>query len=318
MKVSIIIPVYNKENYIKRCLESILDQTYSDLEIFCVDDGSTDKSYNILKEYQEKDKRIIVIKQENRGVGEARNTALKKVIGDYILFVDADDALKKDAIETYLKHKEYDLVISGFSIIDINKKIEHIPLTEIIKKEKISEYLSKKENSVYTSIVCAKCFSKKIIKENNLFFKNIQYGEDTYFMYQYLKNIKNIYIVNKSLYLNYCINNSLSRKNNYETDKIFNYMFEIYEEGLKVNPLDLNLNVFLFMRSVKTILLLLIRNNEGYGNFKNVSKKLNIYFPKKIDIFKISVYDSLILFLLKFKLYFLLYILIKLKNMIKL
>ena len=98
-KVSIIVPVYNVEEYLKECLDSIVNQSFKDIEIICVDDGSTDGSLAILKDYEEQDDRIIVISQENHGVGKARNVGLKKAVGDYILFVDSDDWIYPDAIE---------------------------------------------------------------------------------------------------------------------------------------------------------------------------------------------------------------------------
>ena len=89
--ISIIIPVYNSEKYLKKCIDSILNQTYRKLEIICVDDGSTDKSIEILMDYALKDKRIKIYKNEFKGVSAARNSALEKCTGNYVMFVDSDD-----------------------------------------------------------------------------------------------------------------------------------------------------------------------------------------------------------------------------------
>lgn len=118
-KVSIVIPVYNAELYISRCLDSIINQTYTDLEIICVNDGSKDNSLQILKKYQEKDERIFVIDKENAGVSEARNDAIKRSSGQYITFVDSDDWLEKDAIELMYKaliENNADVVRSNYYI----------------------------------------------------------------------------------------------------------------------------------------------------------------------------------------------------------
>ena len=90
-KISIIIPVYNTEQYLEQCIDSILNQTLKDIEIILINDGSTDKSYNILKKYEKKDSRIVVINQKNKGQGEARNIGIKIAKAPYIAFVDSDD-----------------------------------------------------------------------------------------------------------------------------------------------------------------------------------------------------------------------------------
>ena len=99
VKISIIIPVYNVEKYLHECLDSIINQTFKDLEIICVDDGSTDKSSEILEEYEQKDKRFTVISQPNKGVSAARNRGMQQAKGKYIMFVDSDDYIASNACE---------------------------------------------------------------------------------------------------------------------------------------------------------------------------------------------------------------------------
>ena len=95
MKFSIIVPVYNVEKYVKRCLDSIFNQTYKDFEVIVVNDGSTDKSMNIVKKYKD----VKIINEENRGLSHARNNGVKNARGDYILFVDSDDYINKDLLK---------------------------------------------------------------------------------------------------------------------------------------------------------------------------------------------------------------------------
>ena len=102
-KVSVIIPVYNVEKYLRKCLESVVNQTLKDIEIICVNDGSTDSSALILDEYARNDNRIKVYTQENQGQGAARNMALELAQGDYIAFVDSDDWLEVSALEELYK-----------------------------------------------------------------------------------------------------------------------------------------------------------------------------------------------------------------------
>ena len=97
-KVSIIIPVYNVENYLPKCLESVLGQTYADLEIICVDDGTPDRSAAVILSYAEKDRRINLISQENQGLSGARNTGIRSATGKYIIFLDGDDWIEPETV----------------------------------------------------------------------------------------------------------------------------------------------------------------------------------------------------------------------------
>ena len=113
-KVSVIIPVYNAEQYLKRCLDSVLAQTYQDFEIICIDDGSTDNSGAICDEYAKKDSRIRILRKENGGVSSARNAGLNIAEGEYITFIDSDDYVDTDYMQTLYENLEgADAVASG-------------------------------------------------------------------------------------------------------------------------------------------------------------------------------------------------------------
>ena len=106
--ISIIVPVYNVEKYLARCLESILEQTYKDLEVILVDDGSTDASPQICDQYAEKDKRIRVVHKKNGGLSDARNYGMRIMRGNYVVFIDSDDLIHKQAVELlYQNIKKY-------------------------------------------------------------------------------------------------------------------------------------------------------------------------------------------------------------------
>ena len=131
MKISAIVPVYNSENYVERCIDSILAQTYKDWELILVDDGSADNSLLILNKYAEQDTRISVIHQENAGPGVARNTGIDNVTGDYIVFIDSDDRVSDDYFGL-LSEKTEDVVF-----IDINQVDEDF---NVMKEEHMSSY----------------------------------------------------------------------------------------------------------------------------------------------------------------------------------
>ena len=170
-KISVIIPVYNVENYIARCIDSLLNQTYMDFEIIAVNDGSLDNSLSILKSY-EKDKGIRVIDQENSGPAVARNCGIAAATGEYIMFIDSDDFVDPDYIESYIttiENSDFDVVMGGY------KKItgEHIDFVRSPNGKKFSKYL-------VTGPV-AKIYRKDFLKENNILFPDTTSSEDVYF-----------------------------------------------------------------------------------------------------------------------------------------
>ena len=115
--VSLIVPVYNAEGYLSRCLESLLNQTYPLIEIICVNDGSMDRSLEIIREYKRQDNRIQLIDKRNTGVSDSRNQALKKITGHYVMFVDSDDWLSPNTVEVLIEEaidSNSDLVMCGY------------------------------------------------------------------------------------------------------------------------------------------------------------------------------------------------------------
>ncbi len=178
--ISVIVPVYNVENYLRQSLESIINQTYKNLEIICVNDGSTDKSQIILKEYEKKDKRIRVFSQNNKGVSSAKNVGMKVARGDYITFVDPDDFIDinvyEKCIESIIKYKA-DIVIYQI-LFEYSKKSKK---KRIIKtKIYINDSLSAINNYKVFPSSCNKVFKKKML-ENIYFLEDMKYAEDLLF-----------------------------------------------------------------------------------------------------------------------------------------
>ena len=125
-KVSVIIPVYNTEKYLKSCLDSVINQTLSDIEIICINDGSTDNSLDILEEYANKDDRIKIINQKNQGVSEARNNGIKLAKSDYFILLDSDDSIENTICEksyNAIVKNNADINIIGFNIYNNNNLV---------------------------------------------------------------------------------------------------------------------------------------------------------------------------------------------------
>lgn len=170
MKVSIIVPVFNSEKYLKDCLESIINQTYSNLEIICINDCSTDNSLKILKEYEKKDTRIKIIdKIKNEGQMKARNEAYLISTGELIANIDSDDFIEKDTIEKSVELiKKYDVDISIFDLykIDENNNIFG-GIDEQIKQERIRSNKEGLELTLEWKIPCNGVYKRKLIEEYN-------------------------------------------------------------------------------------------------------------------------------------------------------
>lgn len=204
-KVSIIIPVYNAEDYLKRCLDSIVNQTFKDIEIICVNDGSKDNSLKILKEYE--DPRIVIIDKENAGVSEARNDGIKASNGEYITFVDADDWLEIDAIENMHNAiiEEYtDLIIAPYYINKNSEAFEKLETLNGFENRKFfGEYREIYEKMCSGKLTCSVwgvLFKSEMLKKAPKFKKDIRYGEDLIFMIEVLKIVKSIKFIETPVY----------------------------------------------------------------------------------------------------------------------
>lgn len=196
--ISIIIPVYNSEKTLNRCVNSILNQTFMDWELLLVDDGSTDKSGKICDQYALKDFRIQVFHKKNGGVSSARNTGLDYAIGSWITFVDSDDFIDATFFDTLIRLQSSDLCISGIQFI--NNETILLPPEENIKIENVAE-LDNLLNKLYFTAPWGKVYKNEIIQKNNIRFNiNLKIGEDTDFVLKYLLYINDIRLISKPLY----------------------------------------------------------------------------------------------------------------------
>ncbi len=216
--VSMIVPVYNQAEYVKRCLNSINTQTYPYIEILCVDDGSTDLSPQILDDYAVKDNRIKVIHQENRGVVSARKTGIECSSGEYIMFVDADDWVEPDMVETLVNEiGDADIISSGIfwekypgreKVVTDNYR-EGLYHTPEEKKEFFSKMifdLEGHEARAFTPGLWNKLYKRELVnKVYRLMDHTITYAEDSVFLYMCVFKAESFVIIHKPLY-HYCYN----------------------------------------------------------------------------------------------------------------
>ena len=189
-KFSIILPVYNGESFLERCIKSILSQSFTDFELIIVDDGSQDDSLQICQQFAEKDKRISVIHQENKGLSGARNTGLDNCSGEYIIFIDCDDSIKGNLLEDLIKVASNDSLIHyGFSLT--KNDIE----TKVHTDGGILDILSGNGGEVWRC-----CFPSKIVSRIK-FNLELNGAEDYIFSSEAYCLIKKIKVINNSYYL---------------------------------------------------------------------------------------------------------------------
>ena len=242
-KISIIIPIYNAENYLKRCLNSVINQTLKDIEIICINDCSKDNSLEILKEYSKKDNRIKIINlKENKGESKARNIGLDNTNSEYIAFLDNDDEIDLDFYEKLYNKAiktNSDIVKAGVDIINYDKKHQKDNLNELIKQNNSKLY--------FTHYWWSAIYKSSLIKGNNIkFLEKYEIGEDILFLNQAILNCKKLEIIDNTYY-------HYHKRENSTDSKILNY------EKIK---------------SIINIREIIINNILSYKDFNKLSDKI--------------------------------------------
>lgn len=201
--VSIIVPVYNTQKYLEQCVTSLLSQTYRNLQIILVDDGSTDGSGNLCDAFATEDGRIQVIHQKNQGVSAARNCGLEKANGEWALFVDSDDILPKDSLASLVKSGA-DLTMGCLEEFDESGSLVEAPKfipSQTLSRKQALEMLFDESVWGYQGYLCNKLYRLQVIQNFKIRFDPvIQYNEDRLFVMEYLLHCNNITIIPQTVY----------------------------------------------------------------------------------------------------------------------
>lgn len=209
-KISIIVPVYNCEKYIRMCIESIQGQTYQNLEIILINDGSKDRSGEICRSYAEYDTRIHYIEQKNQGVSAARNHGIEKATGTFVMFVDADDTIISDACEKLVGHiaEGADVILCGFKRKfykgeQLVSQYDVLPGCEDLTDQKtLGKYFGRLYETTLLTSVWAKMYRKQALERHMpVFQEDLALGEDALFNLKFLKDCGNIAAENSALYV---------------------------------------------------------------------------------------------------------------------
>lgn len=200
--ISIIIPVYNTEKFINRCIDSILAQTFTNFELLIIDDGSKDGSGRICDGYAANDIRVRVFHKENGGVSSARNLGLEYARNEWIMFVDSDDWLPQNSLEILIQGQEADLIVSGY-VLEKEKTKPIVPSCNGIQKgEGLHNFIIKNYQSTFLTAPWAKLYRREIIVLNAISFDlQLKVCEDAIFIATYLLYVDSICIVDKACYV---------------------------------------------------------------------------------------------------------------------
>ena len=295
VKVSVIVPVYNVEKYLKDCLNSVTNQTLEDIEIICVNDGSTDNSLAILEDYAKKDSRIKIINQKNKGLSGARNTGMKHVQGEYILFLDSDDWLKEDALsELYWSHLDDNLDMLFFQTVDYYEEDGRYELNQfggmtaiddsfegkIFNYKDVASIIFKIPHSAFN-----KLYSTSFLQRINASFpEGINY-EDLAFFYDVFLKAERVSILKKELLFYRIRENSISTSGGEKSFDIFKSL-KLVNNSLKNTTIIVNkyLQDYL-MFIIVNLKFVFVRLKDEYKNdyFKSMLENYEYFGLDKVD-----------------------------------
>lgn len=337
IKVSIIIPIYNAQTYLKKCLDSVMGQTLREIEIILINDESSDNSLNICKEYSKKDKRIKIIDKKNEGVSKARNTGILSAEGEYISFIDSDDWIEHNMIEELYNSataNNAEFCMCNY-VKENNGKSLYIDSSmckKVLEGNDIRNYLLlpliERENNENQHILgdfrspWSKLFKRDIIEKYNIKFeKDLIIGEDFIFNLEFLIHT-NKAVINQGFYYHYLINiNSATMR--YKKDcwkSIYRNIILYLEDFLKNNNLYLEAKDKVNKLIIKYFLMSIMNEGRKDNPKRRVEKintiremcedKIIMNSLKSVDLNLYGKRNNLILFLAKYKLSYLIYIII--------
>lgn len=286
-KISIIVPVYNAQKTIARCIESILNQDYKDFELLLIDDGSKDDSGNICDGYAGQDERVRVIHKENSGVSDTRNLALKEAVGEYLQFLDADDWITPNATRLLVESMENnncDMVIADFYRV-IGERLSHkgsIDEDGVLSRENFANLMMENPADFYYGVLWNKLYKKEIIEKHHLNMNpKISWCEDFMFNLEYIRYCENIYVLQVPIYYyvktkGSLVSQSMNLAKTIRTKlMVFEYYNEFYKQVLSEEEYEKKrLQIYSYLMDVasdETVPPALISNSKKLGQERSVT-----------------------------------------------
>ena len=286
-KISIIVPVYNAQKTIARCIESILNQDYKDFELLLIDDGSQDDSGSICDDYAKQDQRVRVIHKDNSGVSATRNLALKEVKGEYLQFLDADDWITPNATRLLLEsmgQNDCDMVIADFYRV-IGGRLSHkgsMDTDGVLSREEFANNMMENPADFYYGVLWNKLYKKDIIERHHLCMNpKISWCEDFMFNLEYIRYCKNIYVLQVPIYYyvktkGSLVNQSMTLSKTIRTKlMVFEYYNEFYKQVFTEEEYEKKrLQIYSYLMDVasdEVVPPTLISNSKKLGQERSVA-----------------------------------------------
>ncbi|WP_052124214.1 glycosyltransferase family 2 protein [Ureibacillus manganicus] len=293
MKISIIIPIYNSERFLKKCLDSVINQSYKNLEIILINDGSIDKSGDICNQYALKDNRIKLInKKRNEGVSEARNTGIDLATGDYFYLLDSDDYIPIDSIQIFhqrAKETQADIIIGKLNYVDENGFISSIISFDNLKIEPEELMKTKQKFRVFFgksfgASAGNKFYRLDFVKSKGIKFESeIYYGEDLLFNIKLYLNYPTVELINETTY--YYFQNLNSVTSNPKKDLVINYIklvTSLYKYAKSINKLEENYDLISFNSFTAIDNCCLNCFHHSNKKFSEMKREISLFKKSKI------------------------------------
>lgn len=313
--VSIVVPIYNSEKYLKRCLDSLVNQTYHNIEILLIDDGSTDSSAQICNAYEKNDGRITVFHNDNHGVSYSRNFGIDRSNGMYLLFVDSDDYIESNYVETLvnaIQNEKSELAICGIrEILDDKIRIRRPRAT--VTGSLDDDYWGMID---FLCVPFSKIYLRNIVVQNHIKFPlELNYAEDEVFNFTYYQYVKNYAFIDEPLYVYDHHKNSLSDRGNLRKKrKIYSYVHKMKLEKSFLDRSSIKKKEQIIgeqgIRAISDFASL-----DDYGQFKLDARAVREQMYKSFSYNKVA--QSIFSILLYADIYFPLYLGCKLRDYIK-
>lgn len=306
--ISIILPIYNVEDYLIECFESILRQSYKDYELIVIDDGSKDMSLNIINNYRDKFEYIQVFTQENRGVSEARNLAFKYAKGEYILFVDPDDFLKDNMLQLMIDRAlkdGSDVVISNYYIYfhkdEYIKFIKNMPNEAIYSSDEVIDMMLR---HIIQGQLWNKLFSYRLLKENNFEFEKGRYIQDIFPVFKAISNANKVSYIDETLYFYRQRDGSTVHKKNKKIIEDYYHAMVSIINFIKKDDNNVKKNSFMLFKAKVFSVFIYHYTNESLNNnlkaFKNSDySSLDLKFREFLFLRNLNIEDKVRIFLWK-------------------
>lgn len=308
-KVSIVVPIFNAFDFLEKCVDSLVHQTYKNIEILLIDDGSKDESYKLCKKFESSDKRIRAFTKENEGLGLTKNFGIKNAIGDFIIFIDSDDYVDKSYVEKMVRaieNNKLDICLANYKYVYLDKGTISEQQINIVSHGKVtSDVVHNNGRDFYPVSSCMNMYKRNILVDNKIQFLSERewMSEDIIFNLEYMNYVKKYMIISEVNYYYTQKESSASLTHSYRSDrfekskKLYNKLVDL-SKRFGYYKKNKNLLANMFFSSIRFCIKQEYYNSDNYyetiKNIINDNEVQNAYKEKSFETIEKSIFDFLI------------------------